>query len=137
MRGFVFGLSRVLTLSALLLFLVLAACTSLKPPELTPFSRAVIYFFEPRQYHKDAAHALVWLDLQLGKPRSVTVRAFDERDRPLSLDPKALTWAGSENLKIEPRTGRTTVKVTLLNGSAGRLQVLTGKHSGEIRVRGQ
>jgi hypothetical protein len=117
--------------------LLFAGCATVKTPELTPFSRAVIYFFEPGQHRKDAAHALVWLNLEIGKPHSITIRAFDEKDRALSLDPKTLTWESSENIKVEPRVGRTTVKVTLLNTADGRIRVITGKHSGEIRVRSQ
>jgi len=129
-----------------LVCLVLAAAAALltgcapilrKPPKMDPFARAVLLIYDARKGDSRVSDALLWLDLETGKPRSVRLRAFDERDRPLDVNPKQVTWSGTENLKIEPGAGSITVKVTLLGGGAGRLRATIGNHQGEIRVRKQ
>jgi hypothetical protein len=127
--------SSIVRLVGLGLPLFFGACATTQPHTVDPFARAVFLFYDAEKGgRRGITDALLWLDLEVRKPTAVAVRVFDERDRSLSFDPKLLSWSGSENLQIEP-TGKATVKVTLLGGNAGRLQVAIGNHTGEIRVR--
>jgi hypothetical protein len=114
---------------------LLAACATVRTPQLEPFSRAVLQFYDARQRRRGINDALLWLELEPGRARSVVVRAFDDKKRPLAIDRSDVIWTGSENLKLEPGSGSLRVKVVLLGGTTGRLRVNAGNHSGEIRIK--
>jgi hypothetical protein len=121
--------------SILLVVVLLVGCAALRrPPELMPFDRAVLLVFDSAQHHKGVGQALLALDLELNQPKKITVRAFDDRDRPLAVNPKLIAWTASSNIKIEPESG-ATVRVTLLSEGGGQIQVSAAGHRGEIRVR--
>jgi hypothetical protein len=134
------AMSRVLRPVLLAALILLLGCASVGPrlPEVTPFKRAVllVYAGDARQCrHKNVAQSLVYLDLEPSQARTVTARAFDERDRPLSLDARSITWVASSNLRVEPKKGRATVRVTLLGGDSGDLEVQVAGHKGQLRVK--
>lgn len=110
-------------------------CAAHRPPQLKPFDRAVLLFYDAHQKNGRTADALLRLELALNQPRTVLVRAFDERDRPLTLDAKSITWSGSPNLRLEPETGAALVKVTLISGGDGWVMVSSAGHKAEIQVR--
>jgi len=135
------NLHRVLVTGLLLVSaaLILAGCaTAVRAPEMTPFTRGVLLIYEggPQQCaRKSFAESLLYLELETGMPRTVTVRAFNEKDRPMKLDPKLIAWATGINVKIEPDQGSGTVRVTLLGGDSGNLMVSAANHTGQVKIR--
>jgi hypothetical protein len=118
----------------------LLECAGRTGTGMEPFSRTVLLFFDAHEGNKRVSDALLSLELETGKPRSITVRAFDEHDRPIRIDPDLVTWSGSDNLVIAPSrrvasSGSATVKVTLIGSGEGFLRVTILNHSGEIKVR--
>jgi hypothetical protein len=103
---------------------------------MDPFARAVFLFYDTdKSGGRGISDAMLWLDLEPKKPKTITVLVFDEHDHVLAVDPKLLNWSGGDNLKVEPAKGKATVRVTLVGGGSGRLQVAIGSHTGEIQVR--
>jgi hypothetical protein len=105
---------------------------------MTPFTRGVLLIYDggPQQCaRKNVAEALLYLELETGKPRTVTVRAFDDRDRPMGLDLKLIVWSTGINAKIEPAQGSATVRVTLLGGDSGDIMVSAANHTGQLKIR--
>ena len=91
---------------------------------MTPFTRGLLLIYDGDGSHcarKSFAEALLYLELETGKPHTVTVRAFDDHDRPMDLDPKLITWSTGINARIVPAQGSATVSVTLLGGDSGDL----------------
>lgn len=115
----------------------MASCAKVvtKPPEMNPFSRAVILFYAAGSGQKGANSALDWLELETGKPQMVTIRAFDEHDQALGIEARDLVWTASDNVKVEPDKGSATVKVTLLDTDIGQLVVEAAGHKGTLRIK--
>ena len=133
-------LRRILTGSLLLgaIVLALAGCAGNRLVKMTPFTRGVLLIYDGDSLYcarKKAAEALLYLELETGKPRTVTVRAFDDHDRPMKLDPKLITWSTDINVKVVPEQGSTTVQVTLLGGDSGDLTVAATNHTGQLKIR--
>jgi ABC-type glycerol-3-phosphate transport system substrate-binding protein len=105
---------------------------------MTPFTRGVLLIYDGDGSHsarKNVAEALLYLELETGKPRTVTVRAFDDHDRPMNLDPELIVWSTGINAKIVPEQGNATVQVTLLGGDSGDLMVAAANHTGQLKIR--
>jgi hypothetical protein len=105
---------------------------------MTPFTRGVLLVYEggPQQCaRKSLAEAMLYLELEPSVSRTVTVRAFDEKDRPMALDPKSIKWSIGENITVVPDHGSATVNVTLLGGDSGLLIVEAASHTGQLQVR--
>jgi hypothetical protein len=133
-------LHRVLTgLLVVAATFILGGCaTALRTPEMTPFTRGVLLIYDggPQQCaRKSLAEAMLYLELEPSVSRSVTVRAFDEKNRPMALDPKTIKWSTGENITVFPDHGAATVKVTLLGGDGGLLIVEAANHTGQLQVR--
>jgi hypothetical protein len=106
--------------------------------QMTPFTRGVLLIYDGDGAHcarKSLAESLLYLELETGTPRTVTVRAFNEKDRPMSLDPKLIVWSTGINARIEPAQGSATVRVTLLGGDSGDLMVSAANHTGQLKIR--
>lgn len=131
---------RALRLGLLVGLLLLAGCAGIgpRPPEITPFGRAALLVYAGDAHQcsrKSIAEALLYLDLETGVPRTLTVRAFDERDHPLTVDAKDVVWSASSNLRVEPDRGSATVHVTLVSGDSGELEVEVSGHRGTLKAR--
>lgn len=119
-------------------FALSGCATDTRLTRMTPFTRGVLLIYDgdaQQCARKSFAEALLYLDLETGTPRTVTVRAFDDRDRPMSLDPKLIEWSADLNVKVEPAQGSATVSVTLLGGDSGDLTVGAANHSGQLKIR--
>jgi hypothetical protein len=134
-------LPRVLIAGLLLISaaFILGGCASaMRAPEMTPFTRGVLLIYDgpPQQCaRKKLAEALLYLELEPTVSRTVTVRAFNEKNRPMALDPKSIKWSTGANITVFPERGSATVKVTLLGGDGGPLKVEASNHTGQLQVR--
>lgn len=118
----------------LLLVIILTGCATFGPPVIRPFERGVFLFYDARENNRRVSDALLWLDVAVGEPATVTVRLFDAHDRPRRFDARQLEWSGTGNLHITPLEP-ATVQVILLGGDSGRLSVTLGNLRGELSVR--
>ena len=134
-------LHRILLTGVLLIsaaFILGGCATAIRAPEMTPFTRGVLLVYDgsPQQCaRKSLAEALLYLELEPTVSRTVTVRAFNEKDRPMTLDPKSIKWSTGANITVFPDHGSATVKVTLLGGDGGTLMVDAANHTGQLQVR--
>jgi hypothetical protein len=119
--------------------LVIAGCAgAIRPPEMTPFTRGVLLIYDGTAHQcarKSLAEALLYLELEPSVPRTVTVRAFTDKDQPMALDPRSIKWSADANVKVEPEKGSATVRVTPLNGDNHELVVEAAGHAGQLKIR--
>jgi len=105
---------------------------------MTPFTRGVLLIYDGTAHQcarKSLAEALLYLELEPSVPRTVTVRAFTDKDQPMALDPRSIKWSADANVKVEPEKGSATVRVTPLNGDNHELVVEAAGHAGQLKIR--
>jgi hypothetical protein len=119
-------------------FILTGCASNAQLVQMTPFTRGLLLIYDGDGSHcarKSFAESLLYLELETGKPHTVTVRAFDDHDRPMDLDPKLITWSTGINARIVPAQGSATVSVTLLGGDSGDLMVAAASHTGQLKIR--
>ena len=132
-------------LASLFVVIALLGCAAARPkvtnPEVGPFTRAVLLFYEFESLNPDpdsvqSSDALSWITLERGKPKTISVVPFDENDRWLSLDRRQSLWVwkSSDNVQVQRTTDGPTARVTMTGGDTGWLQVWSAGFGGDIKL---
>jgi len=133
-----------LYIMSLAAILVTTSCATARKKRVSapgPFTRAVLLFYEFDKLNPDpdsvqSSDALSWLTLERGKPKTITLLAFDQDDRwmQLSRRPSIWTWKSSDNVEVQRTNDGPTARVTMTSGNTGWLQVSAMNYGGDIKV---